>query len=112
LKDPVLTPIDPDEAPAVQAAHHASGTKDYWQQRLALLQMRSKKHYVSPFSIAVVYARMDDKDEALENLDKAYAERYPSMVFLGIEPVFDSVREDPRFGDLLRRMNLTREYSR
>jgi hypothetical protein len=40
----------------------------------------------------------------LEYLEKAFDERYPSMVFVQIEPVFDGLRSDRRFADLLRRV--------
>jgi hypothetical protein len=50
-----------------------------------------------------IYAR--EKDLALDWLEKAVAERDPNMTYLGL-PTNDSLRSDPRFQDLLRRMNL------
>jgi tetratricopeptide (TPR) repeat protein len=58
------------------------------------------------FDLAHVYAGLGDKDRALEFLQRAYEEHYPSMEVLKVEPHFDSLRSDPRFQDLLRRMNL------
>jgi len=98
---------DSAEGAAIQAAYRASGIKGYWQYRLGVLQSPSRKDQVSPYTIAVVYARLDDTNRALENLEKAYAERYPSMVFVKIEPIFDSLRADPRFHDLLRRIAMS-----
>ncbi len=97
---------DSTEGAAIQAAYRASGIKGYWRHRLALLQSPSRKLQVSPYTIAVVYARLGDTNSAMENLEKAYAERYPSMVFVKIEPTFDSLRADPRFHDLLRRIDM------
>jgi DNA-binding winged helix-turn-helix (wHTH) protein/tetratricopeptide (TPR) repeat protein len=48
-----------------------------------------------------------DKDRVFELLDKAYEERSGLLVYLKVEPIFDSLRDDPRFDDLLRRMDLS-----
>jgi tetratricopeptide (TPR) repeat protein len=97
--------LDSPHGVAVRAAYRLSGMKGYWRQRLAMLERQSKEHYVSPYAFAVSYARMGEGDRALENLEKAFNERYPSMVFVQIEPVFDSLRSDPRFADLLHRIS-------
>jgi tetratricopeptide (TPR) repeat protein len=97
-------PADSPQGVAMRAAYRVSGIKGYWRQRLAMLERQSKKQYVSPFTFAVSYARMGEKDRALEDLGKAVDERYPSMVFVPIEPTFDGLRSDPRFADLLRRI--------
>jgi TolB-like protein/DNA-binding winged helix-turn-helix (wHTH) protein/Tfp pilus assembly protein PilF len=105
VKEPSPAPIDPKRIEEIEAVRHTAGTRGYWRERLAVLQAESRKHYVSPYTIAVAYARMDDRANALDNLEKAYAERYPSMVFVRIEPVFDTLRGDPRFENLLRRID-------
>ena len=97
-------PSDSQGGLAMRAAYRVSGIKGYWQERLAMLERQSKEHYVSPFTFAVSYARMGEGDKAIEDLGKALDERYPSMVFVPIEPVFDTLRSDPRFADLLRRI--------
>ena len=51
-------------------------------------------------------ASLDGKDQALEWLEKAFAERETGLTFLKTWPEWDPVRDDPRFQDLLRRMNL------
>ncbi len=66
---------------------------------------RSKLTYVLPMHIAALYAHAGRKDRALDWLEKAYQERDPLMVYLNVEPTWDSLRSDPRFQDLLRRMN-------
>jgi len=70
-----------------------------------MLKRQSTEHYVSPWTFAVSYARMGEKYGAMQNLEKALDERYPSIVFIEIEPVFDSLRSDPRFADLLQRVS-------
>ena len=66
----------------------------------------SKRGYVSSFSIAEGYMRMGEKDKAFDWLEKAYEEHDSGLVSIGVEPMFDPVRRDPRFRDILRRMKL------
>jgi hypothetical protein len=70
------------------------------------LKQLSKQKYVSSFPIAAVYAAFGDRDESFKQLEKAYAERSWSMGMLKVNPVFDSLRSDARFSELLRQMNL------
>jgi TolB-like protein/Tfp pilus assembly protein PilF len=58
-----------------------------------------------PYSIARLYARLGKKSEALTWLEKAYAERSGGMVRLRSDPEFDSLRSDPGFVSIIRRMN-------
>ena len=57
------------------------------------------------FEIAAVHAALGENDEAFAWLEKAYVERDSWIVFVKVEPMFDPLRDDPRFQDLLRRMN-------
>ncbi len=70
------------------------------------LAARSRTTYVGPRSVATWYACAGENDRALEWLERAYEARDPNMVGIGGHPLFDSLRDDPRFQDLLRRMNL------
>jgi TolB-like protein/DNA-binding winged helix-turn-helix (wHTH) protein/tetratricopeptide (TPR) repeat protein len=97
-------PSDSVQGKATRAAYRNSGIKGYWRERLALLDRQSKTQYISPFTFAVSYARMGDSERAVENLEKAFAERYPSMVFVSIEPVFDNLHSDRRFQQLVKRI--------
>jgi TolB-like protein/DNA-binding winged helix-turn-helix (wHTH) protein len=107
LKTPIGS-SEPPQGARIRTAYRVSGIKGYWQERLATLERQSKEHYISPYTFAVSYALMGEGDGAMENLEKAFGERYPSMVFLQIEPVFDSLRSDPRFADLLHRVSSSR----
>ncbi|MDQ6786398.1 MAG: hypothetical protein M3033_06215, partial [Acidobacteriota bacterium] len=62
--------------------------------------------YVSPFNIAVYYAKLGEKDEAFAWLEKAYQERFYALTILKVDPRFESLHSDPRYDDLLRRMGL------
>jgi hypothetical protein len=66
----------------------------------------SKRRYVSPYSIAVVYAGLGDKDQAFEWLNRAYEARSFGMTQLNVETIFYDLRSDKRFKGLLKRMNL------
>jgi TolB-like protein len=73
---------------------------------LGELKEVSKRRHVSPYNMAVVYAGLNDKDQAFEWLDLAYEARSFGMTQLKVETVVDNLRSDPRFKDLLKRMNL------
>jgi tetratricopeptide (TPR) repeat protein len=66
----------------------------------------SKSGYVSPYYIAGLHSALREKDLAFEWLEKAYQVRDDELEGVKADPVFDSVRSDPRYADLLRRMNL------
>jgi TolB-like protein/DNA-binding winged helix-turn-helix (wHTH) protein/Tfp pilus assembly protein PilF len=70
------------------------------------LQQLSSTRYVSPYSVALVHAGLGDRDRALAWLDKAYDERSDYMPYLKREPMLDSLRSDPRFDALVRRVGL------
>jgi len=72
---------------------------------LADLLASAKRQYVSKFGIALAYAGMGDKDQALTQLEQAYQDRSCWLDFLKVDPRFDSLRLEPRFQDLMRRMN-------
>jgi hypothetical protein len=57
-------------------------------------------------SIAAVYAALGDKDAAFEHLEHAFSTHSMKLLWLGVDPRFDPLREDPRFPDLLARMRL------
>ena len=69
------------------------------------LAARSKLSYVPAMYDARFYALAGEKDRALECLGKAYEEREPTMAYLRADANWDDLHDDPRFQDLLRRMN-------
>ena len=52
------------------------------------------------------YCLPKDKDKAFEWLEKAYEERAGWVIYVGVQPIFDGLRSDPRFAELLRRVGL------
>ena len=61
---------------------------------------------MSPYLIALICVGLGQKGEALEWLEEAYKQRDSELPMIGVEPIFDPVRLDARFRDLLRRLNL------
>jgi len=69
------------------------------------LQERAKRSYVSPYFIAIVCNGLGEKDQAFAWLDKAYADRSWYLMELKVSPEIDSLRSDPRFQALYKKMN-------
>jgi tetratricopeptide (TPR) repeat protein len=67
------------------------------------LDWLSKRRYVSPLYLAVVYAGLKDNDKAIEYLNQAFEARHPGLVLIRIEPMFDGLRGDDRFKSLIKR---------
>jgi len=91
---------------ALGHAYAVSGQTIEAQNVLAQLKESSEKRYVSPYSIATIYAGLGEKDQAFRWLERAYEERSGWLIWLRAEPVSDPLRPDPRFQDLLRRIGL------
>jgi hypothetical protein len=70
------------------------------------LEEISRQSYVPPFAFAFIYIGLGDKDRAFAWLEKDYEQRDNPMVFLKAESLFDPLRSDPRFQDLVRRVGL------
>ena len=83
-----------------------AGKKAEAQKALEELKELSKKRYVSPYNFACIYAGLSDRDQAFEWLERTYQERAFFMTQLKVDTVLDNLRPDPRFKDLLKRMNL------
>lgn len=97
---------NPDSRALLAYAYAVAGESREARKILEELDQLSKQKYVSPFPIAVAYSGLGEKDRAFEALEKAYTERSWGMGMLGVNPIFDGLRSDPRFAMLLRRVNL------
>jgi eukaryotic-like serine/threonine-protein kinase len=84
----------------------AQGNKSEAQKILRDLLERSKTGYLPPTYIAGIYVALGDHNQAFEWLEKAYAARDSQLEFLGVEQFYDPLRTDPRYLDLMRRINL------
>ncbi len=70
------------------------------------LTTASKERFIPALSFAVVFTGLGQKDQAFAWLDKAYEQRFNRLAYLKREPVWDSLRSDSRFDDILRRIGL------
>ncbi len=95
-----------DPAAALGHAYGAAGRRSEAVAMLREWKRQSNASYVSPYMIATVYAGIGEKDKAFEYLEKAYQERSSDLpYFLRADLRVDSLRSDPRFQHLMRRMN-------
>jgi TolB-like protein/Tfp pilus assembly protein PilF len=83
-----------------------AGKQDDARRVLAQLNDLSKQGKASPLEMAIVHAGLDETDQAFELLERALEEHSGPLVYLKVEPFYDSLRADARYHDLLRRMNL------
>lgn len=88
--------------------HAASGQRAEAMRILNDLKTLSQQRYVSPANVAAIYAGLDDKNQAMEWLERAYEMRSRTVVWLNVWPHYDQLRSDSRFVDLLRRVGLPR----
>ena len=97
-----------DNTPGTQIYLGASyaGDGDRQRARAILKQLESGESYVSPGELAVLYAALGEREQAFRSLEKGHAQRDVQLQFLAVDPAFDSLRDDPRFSDLLRRVGL------
>jgi TolB-like protein/Flp pilus assembly protein TadD len=86
-------------------SYAAAGKGDEALRILEQLNELSKNHYVSAYWVALIHACLNDKEQAFLWLQRAYQDRSARLALIKIDPRLDCLRSDPRFDDLLRRMN-------
>ncbi len=70
------------------------------------LSALSKSTYVQPIYAARIHAGLVQPDQAFASLEQAFRERSPDLTFLRVDPIWDTIRNDPRFADLVRRVGI------
>ncbi len=73
---------------------------------LNMLRQKANSTYVAPYLIAVIYGALGNKNQAFQNLERALAERDSHITYLPVDTDVDSLRSDPRFFSLIRRLQL------
>jgi DNA-binding winged helix-turn-helix (wHTH) protein/TolB-like protein/Tfp pilus assembly protein PilF len=86
-------------------AYAAGGEREKALKVLDELDKLSKQKYVSPFSKAIARIGLGETDAAMDELEKAYDERSDTMAIIGIYPLLDSLRANPRFVKLEQQVN-------
>ncbi|MCI0528067.1 MAG: tetratricopeptide repeat protein [Nitrospira sp.] len=87
-------------------AYAVSGKRDEALKMLDALKERSNQEYVPSIGFTWLYIGLGEKDPAFEWLQKAYEERFIGLIWLRVNPVYDFLRSDPRYTELLRKMGL------
>jgi TolB-like protein/cytochrome c-type biogenesis protein CcmH/NrfG len=93
-------------AKAVAQEYAKSGFRGAMKRLVELQEAQSKRIYIDPASIAFNYAAMGEKSQAFAWLEKAAAEKSVFLDYLKADPHVDSLRSDPRYADILKRMGL------
>jgi eukaryotic-like serine/threonine-protein kinase len=92
-------------------AHARAGEKEAALACLAELRQTAARRRVPALHFALIHIGLGEKDEAFAWLDRAFEERSDQLPYLGVDPLFDPLRQDPRFTTLLRRLNLSIPHS-
>jgi TolB-like protein/Tfp pilus assembly protein PilF len=87
-------------------SHARLGERKEALRMIEELKAASKQSFVPALFVALVYAGLEDKDQAFTWLEKAYEERFNRLAYLKVEALWDPLRSDPRFADLLRRVGI------
>jgi len=96
--------VNPLVDPSIGVAYALMGEKGKAHQVLDDLLERSRKMYVTPYGLALVYFSLEERDEGFKWLNKAYEVRDRWLCFLKVDPLFERVRSDPKFTALLKKI--------
>jgi serine/threonine-protein kinase len=97
---------DETSAKAVERAFDRGGKAAAAEWLLSRLETRARDHYVSFNALAYATARLERTDATLAYLERAYDERYPFLITLKSDPIYDFLRHDPRYLALLRKIGI------
>ncbi|HSE97637.1 MAG TPA: hypothetical protein VLD57_05155, partial [Blastocatellia bacterium] len=99
-----------DLSALVARTYSVSGYKKarevYLTNRLIAIKNLAEKGILASIEVAIIYALLNNRDEAFKWLEKAYESHSDRLVYLKINPDFDSLRSDPRFADIVRRIGI------
>lgn len=83
-----------------------AGANDEALKIVQELKARRDEKYVSPYNLALIYSGLDDIDQTLALLEQAYEQHALFLTWINVEPMFDSVRKEARFENLVKRIGL------
>jgi eukaryotic-like serine/threonine-protein kinase len=106
VQDKAVTPENQNVVQGVGWVYAMSGRRDKALIMVEKIKRLLPQAYVDFYCIASIYAGLGERDEAFRWLEKGYEEHSASMPFLSGDPMWDGMRSDPRYTDLLRRMGL------
>src|SRR5262249_28231226 len=99
-----LSARHPARVVGLARAYAAGNRRSEAKKVLQELHQRGKRSYVPAYLLAMTHAALGEEEEALAALERAYAERDRYLIWLKVDEVFDPLRGEPRFRDLLRRV--------
>jgi len=103
LRSFVLNGRSPEEVTDLRRAYESGGIRGYWRKSL---EQELRRDYTEPVNVGNIYTRLGDKDKAFTWYEKAYRMRSPSLLGAKSSAKVDSLRSDPRYNDLVRRVGL------
>src|SRR6266436_1411714 len=89
-------------------AYAISGDPPKAEQMLRELEEMAKRQYVSSTAFASIYLGLGEKEKALDWLDKSYQDQESACWYLTVDPIYDSVRNEPRFQAILKKLDWNR----
>jgi len=101
-----LSPNNPNFLAALGHVYASSGNNAEAHKVLDTLFVVNKQEHVSPFFFALVYTGLNDKENALKWLEKSYEEKSGSVRYLKMEPRLQSLRNEPRYIALMKKIGL------
>ena len=101
-----ISPDTPVYTTILGQAYAASGKRDEAQRIVEQMNELSKHRYVQPSYLALLYTGLGEKERAFQLFEKAFQQRDDRLIFVVTDPQLDSLRTDPRFVDLIRRIGL------
>jgi tetratricopeptide (TPR) repeat protein len=107
---PTANRVEEDDALAFYRADGTAlvttGRRREAEQYIDRLRETAKTQYVRSYWIAAIHAALGDKDKAFAELEKAFGEHDWFLPRLKVDPFMDQLRDDPRFKEMLKHLNL------
>ncbi len=93
---------------ALGRCYALAGRRDEAARLLDELKELSSRRYVSSVSMALIHIGLGENDRAFEGLEEAYMQRDVRLIYLNVNPAYETIRSDPRFQDLVERVGLAK----
>jgi TolB-like protein/Tfp pilus assembly protein PilF len=94
---------------ALREAYRGGGARGYWAKKLEFAINEEQTGNVDPYAVAQCYGHLGERDKTLEWLERTFTARHEGLLHLNEEAVWDELRTDTRFRDLLRRLGLPQQ---
>ncbi len=99
-----LDKVNPSLPITLGATYARAGKRE--QAQAILQQLQASRSYISPTNLAIFYTALGEREQAFVSLEQAYTAHDIQLQYLGVGPAYDSLRDDLRFDELVRRIRL------